>query len=222
MTIGDLITQNQTIWNDYLYHNFVKKLANSTLNKEAYKHYLIQDYIFLLHYSRAYSLGICKSQDLEEMKFFLSTLEVLINLEIDHHIKKCESFGISKEMMDETDEEIGTISYTRYVLDIANTYGIAEILCAISPCAVGYAMLAKEIGKSIELVKLDKDYEDWIAMYQSEEFMSVCKRYEDFMNKKLENISLDSKKGKNLVKIFKTATMAEVAFWQQSYGKFHD
>lgn len=35
-------------WHDYTHHDFVNQLGAGTLDKECFKHYLMQDYLFLV------------------------------------------------------------------------------------------------------------------------------------------------------------------------------
>ncbi|HLR41567.1 MAG TPA: thiaminase II, partial [Virgibacillus sp.] len=40
------------IWNAYLEHPFVKGIGEGTLKQEKFEHYMKQDYIYLIEYSR--------------------------------------------------------------------------------------------------------------------------------------------------------------------------
>lgn len=216
MTLDDLIEQNKDVWSRYIYHDFVKEVANSTLPKDKFLHYLKQDFLYLKHYLRAYLIAAYKSESLKDMEFFLSVQKSLFT-ELNHHQKYCEKFGISKQILENLDEGIGTISYTRYLLDVANTYGIYETLAAILPCAYGYYDFAQKIGKEIPFNKIDKDYEEWILMYKSKECIDATMQMKEFANEKLKDIDIKSKQGKNLSRIFKIASECEVSFWEQSY-----
>ena len=55
--INQLIQQAQPYWKQYVEHEFVQQLAKGTLPKACFQHYLKQDYIYLFHYSRAFTLG---------------------------------------------------------------------------------------------------------------------------------------------------------------------
>ncbi|MBS7204273.1 MAG: thiaminase II, partial [Haemophilus parainfluenzae] len=55
--INQLIQQTQPYWKQYVEHEFVQQLAQGTLPKACFQHYLKQDYIYLFHYSRAFALG---------------------------------------------------------------------------------------------------------------------------------------------------------------------
>ncbi|MEE8549210.1 MAG: thiaminase II, partial [Alphaproteobacteria bacterium] len=43
-------------WQAYAGHAFVKRLADGTLPEACFRHYLGQDYLFLIHLARAYAL----------------------------------------------------------------------------------------------------------------------------------------------------------------------
>ena len=82
-------------WNEYTNHAFVEKLADGTLPKENFVNYLIQDYVFLIHFSRAWALAITKAETLEEMRLCATTVNALVNEEISLHVKLCAEEGLS-------------------------------------------------------------------------------------------------------------------------------
>ena len=84
-------------WNLYTKHRFVKNLSNNTLLESEFFNYLTQDYLFLIQFSKAWSLAIVKSDSLSEMKICTNTVNGLINSEIDLHINLCKKYGISKK-----------------------------------------------------------------------------------------------------------------------------
>src|SRR5690606_693301 len=53
-------------WQAYVDHPFVRGLADGSLPEACFRHYLAQDYVFLLHYSRAWSLAVVKSEQLDD------------------------------------------------------------------------------------------------------------------------------------------------------------
>lgn len=58
----------QEDWYNYCHHPFVQKIADGSLPLASFRHYLQQDYLFLIHLSRAYSLAVYKSDNLEDMR----------------------------------------------------------------------------------------------------------------------------------------------------------
>jgi len=68
-----LVAANSSPWRAYTEHAFVRQLGDGTLPRAAFQRYLIQDYLFLIHFCRAYGLAIYKTTDLGEMRGFLAT-----------------------------------------------------------------------------------------------------------------------------------------------------
>src|SRR4051812_3111527 len=55
-------------WHAYTRHEFVLRLARGDLPEAAFRRYLVQDYLFLLHFARAWGLAVYKSDTLSEMR----------------------------------------------------------------------------------------------------------------------------------------------------------
>ena len=89
--------KNLKNWLLYTKHDFVKLLSSDTLKEKYFLNYLIQDYLFLIQFSKAWSLAVLKSDTLEEMKIAANTVNDLINFEMELHIKLCASYNISKK-----------------------------------------------------------------------------------------------------------------------------
>lgn len=47
-------------WKAYTQHDFVCQLGAGTLPAEAFKHYLRQDYLFLVHFARAQRFSVIR------------------------------------------------------------------------------------------------------------------------------------------------------------------
>ena len=54
-------------WSDYVEHEFVSGVADGTLPETAFRQYLGQDYLFLIHFARAYALAAYKAESLAEI-----------------------------------------------------------------------------------------------------------------------------------------------------------
>ena len=57
-----------TTWEGYVAHDFVRALGAGTLPEAAFRHFLVQDYLFLIHFARAWSLAVAKAGSLPEMR----------------------------------------------------------------------------------------------------------------------------------------------------------
>ena len=91
-------------WRDYTCHAFVEGMKDGTLPREAFLHYLRQDYVFLIHFSRAWALAVVKSETHSELLTAVGTVNALISEEMQLHIGICEAAGISREELFSTPE----------------------------------------------------------------------------------------------------------------------
>ena len=85
------------IWNSYNEHPFVKGIEECNLSLEKFKYYMIQDYLYLLDYSKIFALGVVKAPDEETMRFFADLVNSTLNSEMDIHKKYMERLHITFE-----------------------------------------------------------------------------------------------------------------------------
>ena len=69
-------------WEAYTRHAFVSGLSDGSLPRENFLHYLVQDYVFLHHYARAWALAVVKSETPAEARFAAGTVDALLNTEL--------------------------------------------------------------------------------------------------------------------------------------------
>ena len=204
-------------WNLYTQHKFVEKISDGSLDKKLYLKYLKQDYVFLIHFSRAWALLVAKSKSVKEMRIASATLDALVNEEIQLHIKTCKDEGITEEQLFKTEEELNNLAYTRFVLEAGYSGDFLDLLVALAPCVFGYG----EIGLNLKSIsKSDNPYISWIDTYNSTEYQEVCMNIgslldeatQDRLGKDFANNTLWPK----LEKTFLIATKLEIDFWEMS------
>ena len=208
---------NLSNWNSYIKHDFIIKLTSNSLNKKIFLNYLIQDYLFLIQFSKAWSLAIVKSDTLYEMKVAANTVNGLINFEMDLHIDLCESYGISKTDLENANEENENIAYTRYVLEAGYSGDLLDLLAALIPCVLGYG----EIGlNNAKVIPEDYMYHKWLKTYSSKEYQKICDEVANMFDNaillRLDKNYKDSYKWNNIKKIFRKAVLLEVDFWNMA------
>mgnify|MGYP001627886657 CR=1 FL=1 len=142
---GKLRTCAPDAWQSYVCHDFIKQLGNGTLPEAAFKHYLIQDYLFLIQFSRAYALAVYKAEDLHAMRQFSGTVHAILDMEMKLHLEFCEGWGLSEADIIAQPEARACIAYTRYVLDRGHQGDVVDLQVALMPCMVGYAEIANRL-----------------------------------------------------------------------------
>ncbi|MFA9418876.1 MAG: thiaminase II [Gammaproteobacteria bacterium] len=202
-------------WSDYIDHEFVRGLGDGSLPREAFIAYLIQDYIFLLHFSRAWAMAVVKAATAAQMRTAAATVNALINDEIQLHIIICEREGISEAQLLEATEASENIAYTRYVMDSALSGDLLDLLAALAPCVFGYHQIGLSLADCQNTTPL---YREWIDTYSDPEYVGVCDAVgaliEEVTSEKLGGDPGQNPRWKGLCARFKTATELEVNFWQ--------
>ncbi|MEY8116907.1 TenA family protein [Falsihalocynthiibacter sp. BN13B15] len=201
-------------WQDYTRHAFVEGLRDGSLPREAFVQYLIQDYVFLVHFSRAWSLAVVKSETLEEMKVCAATVDALVNHEMSLHVSVCATEGIDEAKLFNATEAVENLAYTRYVLDAGLQGDFLDLMAALAPCVMGYG----EIGLRLAESKApDTPYADWINTYANPGYQSVCARVGSMIDgavaRRIGKLAT-SPRVNALQDRFSMATTLEVGFWQ--------
>lgn len=200
-------------WPAYARHRFVEQLRDGSLPQEAFLHYLRQDYVFLLHFSRAWALAVVKAETVEEMQLAAASVNALAGEEIKLHVGLCAEAGISEAELFATPERAENLAYTRYVLDQGFSGDFLGLLAALAPCVLGYG----EIGARLAAEKTSDTYGDWIGTYSGDDYQGLCKDVGALLDNALER-----RLGPNYEELpvwsrlcagFTKATELEVGFW---------
>ena len=154
-------------------HAFVRGLGDGTLPRAAFLHYLAQDYMFLIHFSRAWALAVTKAETLDEMRACAATVQALIDDEMRLHVETCAAEGISAAALEATREAPANLAYTRYVLDAGHSGDFLDLMAALAPCVLGYG----EIGAALAATAPpDGPYAGWIATYGGKDYQRTLRR----------------------------------------------
>ncbi|KAF9926526.1 hypothetical protein FBU30_003929 [Linnemannia zychae] len=206
-------------WDRYTKHPFVQGIADGTLPKESFIHYMKQDYLFLQTYARAHGLGAFKARTMNESKAF-ADIVISIAHESQLHIKYCAKWGISYEDMINTPESMANVAYTRYVLDIGMKGDLLELGLAIAPCLIGYGQIGIRLYNDPNTLKGDANpYWDWIKSYVSDEYQAAVTRGIENLERQCNIQQPSTHRLKQLEEVFRTATRLEVAFWDMSLNQ---
>ena len=164
----------QDDWYDYCHHKFVQGLADGSLPLESFQHYLQQDYLFLIHFARAYALGVYKSDNLEDMRSASAGVAGILG-ELTLHLSYCQEWGLSEADVVQVPESRANMAYTRYVLERGMAGDILDLYTALSPCAVGYAEIGVRLLNDPATKREGNPYWRWIETYGGEGFVSGAK-----------------------------------------------
>lgn len=198
-------------WDAYVKHSFVKQLGAGTLPEASFRRYLIQDYLFLIHFARAYALAAYKSRSLADIREAAAGLSTIADTEMRLHVEFCSGWGISEDEMAAAPEAQETMAYTRYVLEAGMAGDVLDLYVALAPCIVGYG----EIGSMLHGTGTydGNPYKVWIDMYASNEYQTAARRTVSHMDRLMASRGGDGRFD-SLAATFREATRLEAAFWE--------
>lgn len=204
-------------WAAFVGHDFVERLAAGTLPEACYRHYLAQDYVFLVHFSRAYALAVYKSETLEDMRQAAATLDALLNAEMALHVETCAGWGLSESDLAKTPERDENLAYTRFVLERGLSGDLLDLLVALVPCVAGYAEIGHRLLKAAGRDEVGNPYRPWIETYGGPEYQEVARaavaQLDRVAARRLGAAGPDHPRWPSLVGTFGTATRLEIGFW---------
>lgn len=203
----------QADWATYTEHRFVRELAAGTLPEACFRHYLKQDYLFLIHFARAYALAVYKGDHLDDMRAAAGALNGILNLEMKLHVEFCAGWGLTEAQMTAEPEARATMAYTRYVLERGMAGDVLDLQVALAPCVIGYGEIAKALVADPATRRAGNPYEPWIAMYAGDEYQEVAAGAKAQLDR-LAGRRLSEARLPRLIETFAQACRLEADFWQ--------
>ncbi|GLZ87132.1 hypothetical protein Pres01_31830 [Metapseudomonas resinovorans] len=199
-------------WNSYVDHAFVRQMAAGTLPQAAFQTYLVQDYLFLIQFARAWALAAYKSRTPADIRAAQAGLAAILD-ETDLHVRLCARWGLSQEDIESAPEHQATVAYTRFVLDCGAAGDLLELHVALAPCVIGYAEIGRNLTPDGVAALGDHPYREWIGEYAGEAYQGVASAARKHLDD-LAARSMTERRFEELVDVFAKASRLEADFWQ--------
>lgn len=209
---GRLRQQANADWQHYVAHPFLRQLSAGTLPEIAFRRYLTQDYLFLIHFARSYALLVSKLQTLPEMRAAAASMNAILD-ELPLHVGYCTGWGLDEATMAATPEAVETVNYTRYVLDIGHAGDTLDLLTALMPCVAGYAEIGLGLLHDPATNLTTNPYASWIRNYGDEGYLRGVNSAINLLETVWQQRGGEARFAE-LSRIFTTATRLEASFWQ--------
>jgi thiaminase/transcriptional activator TenA len=205
-------------WAAYTNHEFTDAMADATLPEKAFRHYLVQDYLFLIEFARAYALAVYKSPTLADMREGAAGIAAILDVEMGLHVKLCASWGLAAEELEKAPPEPETLAYTRYVLDAGMRGDLLSLKVALAPCVIGYAEIATRLAALPRALDGANPYRVWIAEYAGEAYQEVARSAEAHIERLAARYVTEAREAE-LLAVFREATRLEADFWEMGWRR---
>ena len=201
------------VWEDGYNHPFVQELGKGTLDKEKFKFYLLQDYLYLLQYAKVFAMATAKSDTEELMRNFTMIQYYILSGEMNVHREYMAGFGITEADVLAVRPSLYNRTYTANMLSLGLTGSLAEVLSSVFPCAWTYSDYGKRLKNQYNVE--DNFYRTWIENYASDKFAESFEWFYDALDNLVANMT-DSQREK-IADIFVSSVEFEYLFWDMAY-----
>jgi len=199
-------------WQSYVEHDFVRQMAAGTLPQAAFRTYLVQDYLFLIQFARAYALATYKSRTLADINAAQAGLAAILG-EMELHVRLCGRWGLSPDDIEAAPEHQATVAYTRFVLDCGAAGDLLDLHVALAPCVIGYAEIGRNLVPNGIDALGDHPYREWIGEYAGEAYQDIAAQARRHLDD-LAARAMTERRFADLAVLFGKASRLEADFWQ--------
>jgi thiaminase/transcriptional activator TenA len=208
----DLWSGIEDVYAKILEHPFIAGLTDGSLDREAFRHYVVQDAHYLREYARALSVCAARAPAEDDIAMFAGHAAGAIEVERELHESFFVDLGVSAEELASTPLNPTNRAYTSYLL--ATVYGgsFPEALGAVLPCYWIYW----EVGKAlIERGSPDRLFKRWIDTYGGEEFAAVVQAVLELTDRL--GPTLSEAERRSMARHFRQTSVYEWMFWEAGY-----
>jgi thiaminase/transcriptional activator TenA len=196
-------------WQAQLEHPFVRGIADGTLDAERFRHYLRQDYLFLIEYARMLALACARAPRLELMERFAELARSTLTQEMELHRLYAQEWGIARAELEREPITATTRAYTDFLVRTATAGDYAELLAALLPCMWGYSDVGRVLAPNL---RDDHPYRAWIETYASDDFAELAGWCRDALD--AVAAAADAER---LREPFLVSSRYELAFWEMGW-----
>ena len=203
------------VWRAQHEHPFVRGIGDGSLDLERFRHWVRQDYRFLVEYCRLFGLAAARAPDLDTLVRFADLLQTTARTEMDLHRAYAAELGIAPAALEREPMAPTTRAYTDFLVRVAATGDFAELAAALLPCMWGFA----EIGQALAARGLPAEprYAKWVRMYADPEFAALAGWCRELVDRLAAGAN-SATRGR-MEESFLTSSRYEYLFWEMAWSR---
>jgi thiaminase (transcriptional activator TenA) len=203
----------EPVWRAQHEHPFIRGIGDGSLDLERFRHWVRQDYRFLVEYCRLFGLAAARAPDLETLVRFADLLQATARTEMDLHRTYGAELGIPPAALEREPMAPTTRAYTDFLIRVAATGDFAELAAALLPCVWGFS----EIGQGLAARGLPAEprYAKWVRMYADPEFAALAGWCRELVDRLAAGA--DDAARLRMEEAFLTSSRYEYLFWEMAW-----
>ena len=210
----------QPAWDQAVSHRFTKELANDSLDDAVYRHYLIQDYVFLDRLVRLIALTIARAPEMPAQSKLAGFLAAVTGEENTYFLRSFEALGVDEATWQGAEAKAVTTELGDLMLGTASKGpaeggGFAACLAVLLPAEwiyLSWAQQAAATGPRPQRFYLS----EWIDLHVDPAFEAFVTWLREEMDRQGDAATPAERRA--LAQLFLRVTELEVAFFDAAYG----
>ncbi len=207
------------IWDDaaplrnaILAQPFLREIADGTLSGESFRHYIMQDSLYLAEYARVLAIAAARAPTAAARLEFSDGAKVAVQVEQVLHQSYFNLFGVTPEMVATTEPTPACLGYTSYLASLAATRSYEELIAGVLPCFWVYW----EVGCEVKPRAVSPNpYAAWVDTYATPSFGEATERVRALVDEAAAQGTQATRDA--MAQAFHRATRFEWMFWDSAY-----
>ena len=210
-----LRTAAASVWEAQHEHPFIRGIGDGSLDIARFRHWVRQDYRFLIEYARMLATASARAPSLEAMTKLAQLTNETLNTEMALHRSYAAEFGISEEELEREEMSPTCRAYTDFLVRTATTGSFPELVGALLPCMWGFSEVGHRLATGGR--PADPRYAAWIDMYASTEFAELAAWCRGLLDRVADG--LPESELRLVEEAFVTSSRYEYLFWEMAWNQ---
>lgn len=212
---ADLRAAADSIWEAQHRHPFVRGIADGSLDEDVFRHYVRQDYLFLIEYGRFFGIACARAPRFEDAAAHARLANAVFDVEMNLHREFAREWGVSDAELEAERPSPTTRAYTDFLLRTATLGETPEIVGALLPCMWGYREVAERIAA--DGTPRDGRYARWLGEYTGDEFGELVEWCRTLADRVAAPLGVDARA--SMREAFLVSSRHELAFWDACWRR---
>ncbi|MEZ5102588.1 MAG: thiaminase II [Thermoleophilia bacterium] len=208
----ELRTAADALWQAQHEHPFVTGIGDGSLDPDRFRHFIRQDYLYLVDYGRVFALAAGRAPRLDIARRLVELAHETFETEMALHRELAAGWGVGVDELERERPTPTTLAYTGFLLRTAALDDFAVVASALLPCMWGYSEVGQRLASASSP---DGRYAGWIASYAAPEFAALAVWCRGLVDELAAGLSDPGRAA--MQKAFVEASRLELAFWDASW-----
>ena len=204
------------LWKEAAEKPFVVQMAKGTLDPERFRHYMMQDYLYLLDYIGILTQTAERAADPGLKGFLQELIEATRNETERVHVPNMRAIGIRDEDLADCREETVISEYVGYMKRQLEEEGLIAGLTALLQCSWVYAYIGQVLTERYPEDIAVSPYRSWFEAYTCREYIESNQKWIDVLDREAEGASPEE--SEMLGQIFQKCAEFENRLWDALYA----